>query len=136
MLKLEGVAAGYAPVQVLWDVSLEVGENEIVCLIGSNGAGKTTLLRAISGIVKCWAGTIEFNGENLRALPAYDVITRGIAHVPEGRRLFGTMSVRDNLLMGAYRAKESAGVRDDLERVFALFPILAKRGNQAAGTLS
>jgi branched-chain amino acid transport system ATP-binding protein len=136
MLRLEGVAAGYAPVQVLWDVSLEVGENEIVCLIGSNGAGKTTLLRAISGIVKCWAGTIEFNGENLRAVPAYDVITRGIAQVPEGRRLFSTMSVRDNLLMGAYRAQENATVRDDLERVFTLFPILAKRSRQAAGTLS
>ena len=102
-------------------VSLEVGENEIVCLIGSNGAGKTTLLRAISGIVKCWAGTIEFNGEDLRALPAYDFITRGIAHVPEGRRLFGTMSVRDNLLMGAYRAQDNAAVRGDLERVFACF---------------
>ncbi len=136
MLRLEGVAAGYAPVQVLLAVSLEVGENEIVCLIGSNGAGKTTLLRAISGIVKSWSGTIEFNGENLSALPAYDVITRGVAHVPEGRRLFRTMSVRDNLLMGAYRARENAAVRDDLERVFTLFPILAERSGQAAGTLS
>jgi branched-chain amino acid transport system ATP-binding protein len=136
MLRLEGVAAGYAPVQVLWDVSIEVGENEIVCLIGSNGAGKTTLLRAISGIVKSWSGTIEFNGENLRALPAFDVVTRGIAHVPEGRRLFRTMSVRDNLLMGAYRVQENAVVRDDLERVFTLFPILAERSGQAAGTLS
>src|SRR5260370_16843808 len=108
MLRLEGVAAGYAPVQVLWDVSLEVGENEIVCLIGSNGAGKTTLLRAISGIVKSWSGTIEFNGENLRALPAYDVITPGIAHVPEAPILFRTMSLRANFLIGPSLSRKTA----------------------------
>jgi branched-chain amino acid transport system ATP-binding protein len=135
MLRLDGVASGYPPVQVLWDVSLEVGEREIVCLIGSNGAGKTTLLRAISGILRAWSGKIEFNGENLRELPAYDVVTRGIAHVPEGRRLFRTMSVRDNLLMGAYRLRDT-NARADLERVFQLFPILAERSGQAAGTLS
>jgi branched-chain amino acid transport system ATP-binding protein len=136
MLRLDAVAAGYPPVQVLWDVSLDVGEREIICLIGSNGAGKTTLLRAISGILRAWSGTIEFNGENLRELPAYDVVTRGIAHVPEGRRLFRTMSVRDNLLMGAYRNVGSKTLRSDLERVYQLFPILAERRGQAAGTLS
>jgi branched-chain amino acid transport system ATP-binding protein len=136
MLRLDGVASGYPPVQVLWDVSLDVGEREIVCLIGSNGAGKTTLLRAISGILRAWSGTIEFNGENLRELPAYDVVTRGIAHVPEGRRLFRTMSVRDNLLMGAYRKRDSNALRTDLERIYQLFPILAERRGQAAGTLS
>jgi branched-chain amino acid transport system ATP-binding protein len=136
MLRLDGVASGYPPVQVLWDVSLDVGEREIVCLIGSNGAGKTTLLRAISGILRAWSGKIEFNGENLRELPAYDVVTRGIAHVPEGRRLFRTMSVRDNLLMGAYRKRDSNTLRTDLERIYQLFPILAERRGQAAGTLS
>ena len=136
MLRLDGVASGYPPVQVLWDVSLDVGEREIVCLIGSNGAGKTTLLRAISGILRAWSGKIEFNGENLRELPAYDVVTRGIAHVPEGRRLFRTMSVRDNLLMGAYRKRDSNALRTDLERIYQLFPILAERRGQAAGTLS
>lgn len=136
MLRLEAVSAGYGPVQVLWDVSLDVGESEIVCLIGSNGAGKTTLLRAISGIVKTWSSKIEFNGEDLRGLPAYDVVTRGIAHVPEGRRLFQAMSVRDNLLMGAYRQSDAKATRADLDRVLALFPILAERRNQAAGTLS
>lgn len=136
MLRLDGVSAGYGPVQVLWDVSLDVGESEIVCLIGSNGAGKTTLLRAISGIVKTWSGRVEFNGEDLRGLPAYDVVTRGIAHVPEGRRLFQTMSVRDNLLMGAYRQSDAKVMHADLDRVLTLFPILAERRNQAAGTLS
>jgi branched-chain amino acid transport system ATP-binding protein len=135
MLRLSGVASGYPPIQVLWNLSLDVGEGEIVCLIGSNGAGKTTLLRTISGIVPAWSGAIEFNGENIRNLPAYDVITRGIAHVPEGRRLFHTMSVRDNLLMGAYRTGDRSA-RTELDRVFELFPILAERSQQAAGTLS
>jgi branched-chain amino acid transport system ATP-binding protein len=136
MLKLDKVASGYGPVQVLWEVSLDVGESEIVCLIGSNGAGKTTLLRTISGILPAWSGSIEFNGQDMRALPDYDVVTRGISHVPEGRRLFKTMTVRDNLLMGAYRQRGGAALRDDLERVYTLFPRLNERRDQAAGTLS
>jgi branched-chain amino acid transport system ATP-binding protein len=136
MLHLAKVAAGYGLVQVLWDVSLEIGEREIVCLIGSNGSGKTTLLRAISGTVSAWSGSIAFNGTDMRALPNYDVVTFGIAHIPEGRQLFPTMSVRDNLLIGAYRQHDKAAVRADLERVYALFPILAERRSQIASTLS
>ena len=136
MLRVDGLMSGYGQVQVLWGVSFEVRTREIVCLIGSNGAGKTTLLRTISGIVPAWSGQVDFHGENLARIPAHDVVTRGIAHVPEGRRLFRTMSVRDNLLMGAYRSKDRASQRADLDRVYALFPILAERRTQAAGTLS
>jgi branched-chain amino acid transport system ATP-binding protein len=136
MLRVDGLMSGYGQVQVLWGVSFEVKTREIVCLIGSNGAGKTTLLRTISGIVPAWSGQVDFHGENLARIPAHDVVTRGIAHVPEGRRLFRTMSVRDNLLMGAYRSKDRACQRADLDRVYALFPILAERRSQAAGTLS
>ena len=135
MLRVNGVSAGYGAVQVLWDVSLDVGVNEIVCLIGSNGAGKTTLLHSISGLVRPRSGSIEFDGTDLCGLPAHDVVTRGVAQVPEGRRLFKTMNVRDNLLMGAYRAQGSAAIKE-LERVYSLFPILSERRNQAAGTMS
>ena len=135
MLRVNGVSAGYGAVQVLWDVSLDVGVNEIVCLIGSNGAGKTTLLHSISGLVRPRSGSIEFEGTDLGGLPAHVVVTRGVAQVPEGRRLFKTMNVRDNLLMGAYRVPGSAAVKE-LERVYSLFPILSERRNQPAGTMS
>ena len=136
MLRLDNVSAGYGPVQVLWNVSLDVGLQEIVCLIGSNGAGKTTLLRTISGIIPAWSGSITFKGEDLRRLPSHEVVTRGIAQVPEGRRLFRTMNVRDNLLMGAYRRNDHAAIRQELEGVYELFPVLGERRNQIAGTLS
>jgi branched-chain amino acid transport system ATP-binding protein len=135
MLRVNGVSAGYGAVQVLWDVSLDVGVNEIVCLIGSNGAGKTTLLHSISGLVRPRSGSIEFEGTDLGGLPAHYVVTRGVAQVPEGRRLFKTMNVRDNLWMGAYRVPGSAAVKE-LERVYSLFPILSERRNQPAGTMS
>jgi branched-chain amino acid transport system ATP-binding protein len=136
VLSLRNVSSGYGPIQVLWDVSLDVGESEIVCLIGSNGAGKTTLMRTISGIVPAWNGSIQFKGEELRAVRSHQVVTRGIAHVPEGRRLFRTMTVRENLLMGAYRQKNAVTQRTDLDRVYTMFPRLAERRDQAAGTLS
>ena len=136
MLTLKNISAGYGPVQVLWDVTLNIGEREIVCLIGSNGAGKTTLLRTISGIVRAWSGSIDFNGTEILALPGHDVVTAGIAQVPEGRHLFPTMSVRDNLLLGAYRQRDKAVLHADMERIFELFPILAERSKQLAGTLS
>lgn len=136
MLLLHNLASGYGSVQVLWDVSLEVGEHEIVCLIGSNGAGKTTLLRTVSGLLTAWQGSIEFDGKPLQRLPPHEIVTHGISHVPEGRRLFRTMTVRENLLMGAYRTRERSAQREDLDRAYALFPILAERRNQACGTLS
>ena len=135
-LAIERLQAGYGDVQVLWDVTVEVGTGELVCLIGSNGAGKTTLMRCISGLLAVTAGQIVVDGRNMaRATPA-DFLGAGIAHVPEGRRLFSAMSVRDNLLMGAYLRDDKDRVAEDLERVYAMFPILAERRRQDAGTLS
>jgi branched-chain amino acid transport system ATP-binding protein len=135
-LSVAGLQAGYGDVQVLWDVSLEVGGGELVCIIGSNGAGKTTLMRCLSGLLKSSAGSITVDGQSMtQAVPA-DFVRAGIAHVPEGRRLFSAMSVHDNLLMGAYLRSEKADVAADLERVYTMFPILAERRKQDAGTLS
>jgi branched-chain amino acid transport system ATP-binding protein len=135
-LSVSHLQAGYGDVQVLWDISLEVKPGELVCLIGSNGAGKTTFLRCVSGIVPASSGTIAIDGRDMtNALPG-DLVEAGVAHVPEGRRLFSAMSVRDNLLMGAYLRDDKAAVAADLERVYSMFPILADRRRQDAGTLS
>ncbi|HEY8553075.1 MAG TPA: ABC transporter ATP-binding protein [Burkholderiales bacterium] len=136
LLQVENVVAGYDDVRVLWDVSFELSAGETVCLIGSNGAGKTTLLSTISGLLRPQSGRIRFAGHDLTRATPREVLQAGIAHVPEGRRLFGPMSVLDNLLMGAYLRLEKAEVRHDLERIFELFPILASRRHQPAGTLS
>lgn len=135
-LSVSHLQAGYGDVQVLWDISLEVNQGELVCLIGSNGAGKTTLLRCISGTVPAKAGDIQVDGKTMTNATAADIVKAGIAHVPEGRRLFSAMSVRDNLLMGAYLRADTAAITRDLERVYAMFPILAERRSQDAGTLS
>jgi branched-chain amino acid transport system ATP-binding protein len=137
LLKASGISAGYGDVQVLHDVALTVKAGEIVCLIGSNGAGKTTLLRALSGMVKPVAGTILFADREVGGLPAQEIVRRGIAHVPEGRRLFAGMTVRENLLMGAYLRGDGRAVIDkDLDFVLATFPKLAERLHQDASTLS
>jgi branched-chain amino acid transport system ATP-binding protein len=137
MLRIENLHAGYGDVPVLWGVELEVPQGEIVCLVGSNGAGKTTLMRAISGLLASKQGNIHFAGTDLTHAEPERVLSAGIAHVPEGRRLFSAMSVRDNLLMGAYLRRDGAGaVAADLERMFGLFPILRERQGQDAGTLS
>jgi branched-chain amino acid transport system ATP-binding protein len=136
LLTVENVVSGYGDVRVLWGVSLEVAAGETVCLIGSNGAGKTTLLATISGLIRAESGRIRFCGRDLSRASPRQVLQAGIAHVPEGRRLFGPMSVLDNLLMGAYLRDDKTEVRSDLERVFELFPVLAARRHQAAGTLS
>ncbi len=136
MLRLEGVAARYGRITALQGVSLSVGPAEFVCLIGANGAGKTTTLKAISGLVRAAAGRIVFDGEEIQGLRPHEILRRGIAHCPEGRRVFPHMTVRENLVMGAYVRGDAVGVAADLERVFAHFPILAERRRQAAGTLS
>ena len=137
LLEVAGVHAGYGDVPVLWGAELAVEAGEIACLIGSNGAGKTTLMRTISGIVRSTSGSVRFGGRELAAAQPDAVLGAGIAHVPEGRRLFAAMSIRDNLLMGAYLRNDGAGaIAADLERMFTLFPILAERRNQDAGTLS
>jgi branched-chain amino acid transport system ATP-binding protein len=136
VLTVDGVSAGYGDVRVLWDVSLEVAAGEITCIVGSNGAGKTTLLRAISGQVPTDGGRTTFAGEDITTLAPDQILARGIAHVPEGRRLFRGLSVRDNLLLGAYLRRDDAEMRKDLDYVFALFPILRERQKQDAVTLS
>jgi branched-chain amino acid transport system ATP-binding protein len=135
-LSVANLQAGYGDVQVLWDMSLEIGAGELVCIIGSNGAGKTTLMRCLSGLLKPTAGDIVVEGKSMsQALPA-DFVRAGIAHVPEGRRLFSAMSVHDNLLMGAYLRTDKDGIAADLQRIYTMFPILAERQKQDAGTLS
>jgi branched-chain amino acid transport system ATP-binding protein len=136
-LMITALESGYGDIQVLWGVDLLVKEGEIVCLVGSNGAGKTTLLKTISGLLKPTRGSIHMEGAELAGAEPEAVLRAGISHVPEGRRLFRTMSVRDNLLMGAYlRPQNDPGISEDLERVFAMFPRLAERARQDAGTLS
>lgn len=133
--RLENIEAAYGDVQVLWGVSIDVEPGEIVCLVGSNGAGKSTTLRLISGLVPTKAGRLVFEGKNLTGAASDQMLAAGVAQVPEGRRLFKGMSVRNNLLMGAYLRRD-AEVKADLERVYEIFPILAARQKQDAGTLS
>jgi branched-chain amino acid transport system ATP-binding protein len=135
LLRLDGVEAGYGDLTAIASVSLEVRQGEAVALIGSNGAGKTTTLRAISGLLPVRAGRIEFEGARLDGLRSAEIVARGIAHVPEGRQLFPTLTVRDNLELGA-RAADRARRADGLDLVFALFPRLRERERQLAGTLS
>jgi branched-chain amino acid transport system ATP-binding protein len=136
MLRLDGVSAGYGRVPVLHGVSLEVGAGELVSLVGANGAGKTTTLKTISGLLAPTAGAILLEGREIHGLPPQEILRRGLAHCPEGRRVFPHMSVEENLEMGAYVRTDARGVAADLERVCAHFPILAERRRQAAGTLS
>jgi branched-chain amino acid transport system ATP-binding protein len=135
LLEVSGVSARYGAIQALTEVSLTVGEGEVVTLIGSNGAGKSTTLRAISGLTPAVAGTVTFDGEDITRMPAQEIVTRGISLSPEGRRCFGRMTVRENLDLGAYR-RRGPDVAMDLERVFALFPRLKERAGQKAGTMS
>jgi branched-chain amino acid transport system ATP-binding protein len=136
MLRLEGVRAAYGKVEALKGVSLEVRAGELVTLIGANGAGKTSTLKAISGLLRPTAGRILFEGEEIQRLRPAEILRHGIAHCPEGRRIFPYMTVQENLEMGAYARIDARGIREDLERVFSHFPILQERLRQTAGTLS
>ena len=136
MLKLENVSTYYGNIQALKGISIEVGEGEIITLIGANGAGKSTTLMSICGIVPPKHGKILFNGKPIHRLSAEKIVTLGISQVPEGRHIFPDMSVLENLQMGAFLRKDKDGIKRDLEYVFDLFPILAQRRNQAGGTLS
>jgi branched-chain amino acid transport system ATP-binding protein len=131
MLEVTQVSAGYGRVQVLWDVDLTVGQHEIVALVGPNGAGKTTLLRAISGMIAVTAGSITFRGRQVHGESIEHIVDLGIAHVPEGRRLFAGLTVRDNLRLGGWRSKNR-----DLDRVIELFPRLGERLDQITGSMS
>jgi branched-chain amino acid transport system ATP-binding protein len=136
MLRVDNIDVYYDDVQALWDISFEVKEGEVVALLGSNGAGKTTTLNAISGLLRPRKGNIEFLEQELTKLPAHKTASLGIAHVPEGRRLFPEMTVEDNLLMGSLMPEAKARREESMERVFNIFPILKERRQQAAGTLS
>jgi branched-chain amino acid transport system ATP-binding protein len=136
LLELSGVDAFYGRVQALHAVSVSVDQSEIVALIGSNGAGKTTTLRTISGLMHPANGTITFSGQDITKTAAHKIVGLGICQSPEGRRLFPRMQVLDNLRMGAFTRRDKAGIQQDMDRVFDLFPRLKERMSQLAGTLS
>jgi branched-chain amino acid transport system ATP-binding protein len=137
IVECQGLCAGYGEIQVLWGVDMAVRQGEITALIGSNGAGKTTLMRALSGLIPTPTGYYFADGKDVTGDTAAEILVRGIVHVPEGRRLFGAMSVEDNLLMGAYSRKTARrALSRDLDRVYATFPKLRDRRHQAAATLS
>ena len=136
MLRLEHIEAGYGPVNCLKGISLNVRQGEGVTLLGANGAGKTTTLMTISGLVTPRQGTVHFQDVPLGRIPPATVVGLGISHVPEGRRVLSRLTVLENLELGAYLRHDRAGIREDVERMYALFPILASRRSQLAGTLS
>jgi len=136
MLNFENVSAGYGDLKVLYNVSLHVDKGEVVSLVGSNGAGKTTLLQIVSGFVPINSGEITFEGQDLKAIKPFDRVACGIAHIPQGRGIFGTLSVKENLIIGAYAPRVRANVKKNTRIAFDTFPILEERQNQLAGSLS
>ena len=136
MLRLQNVESAYGPIKAIRGVSLQVRRGEIAAVLGSNGAGKTTILKTISGIIDPRKGTVEFKGEDITANDPSAIVRRGLMHVPEGREVFPLLSVRDNLLMGAYTRRDGDAVARDIETVFGYFPILKERAAQDAGLLS
>ena len=136
LLKLSHIDTYYGPIQILKDVNVEIHEGEMVCLLGGNASGKSTTLKTILGLVKPARGTIEFQGERIDGLPTGHIVTRGLAIVPENRRIFPEMTVLENLEMGAYLRHDKAGIKEDMERALALFPHLRERLSQLGGTLS
>jgi branched-chain amino acid transport system ATP-binding protein len=135
-LAVERLQVAYRDVTAVWDVSFDVGEGEIVALVGANGAGKTTTLKTISGLLRPRAGAIRLGGDDLARLPAKEIVARGVVHVPEGRKLFPDLSVRDNLLLGGYHREARPRQAERYARVLEIFPRLAERAAQLAGTLS
>lgn len=136
LLTVDKLRAGYGPIDALHDVSLTVAAGEIVAMIGANGAGKTTTLMTLSGVVKPRAGRLEFAGQDLARKPPHEIVRLGLAQSPEGRKIFPRLSVLENLEMGAFTRTDSKGVADDIEKAFAMFPILRERKGQAGGLLS
>ncbi len=136
ILELHDVHTYYGSIQALKGISLEVHDGEVVTLLGANGAGKTTTLRSINGLNRPRQGSIRFQGREITQTPAHEIVKRGIAHSPEGRRLFPRMTVTENLEMGAFQRNDRPGIKEDMDRVFELFPRLEERRTQKAGTLS
>jgi branched-chain amino acid transport system ATP-binding protein len=136
LLDVTGLRSGYGPIEVLKGIDLRVEEGEIVTVIGANGAGKTTTLMTISGAVRVREGTVKFRGEGLTNVPAHEIVRRGLAQSPEGRKIFPRLTVLENLEMGAFTRTDKPGIREDIDRAFQLFPILKDRRGQFGGTLS
>ena len=136
MLKVTDLTVNYGVIQAVKGISFEVGEGEIMALIGANGAGKTTTLQTITGMIPSRTGTIQFNGTDITKTPAHRIVSMGLAHVPEGRRVFAQLTVLENLKMGAYTRKDKDGIEKTLEEIYKRFPRLEERKNQPAGTLS
>jgi branched-chain amino acid transport system ATP-binding protein len=135
MLEIESLSGGYGQINVLWDIDLRIGDNEIVALVGSNGAGKSTLLRTISGMLPPASGTISWKGRDIAGVPSHQIVSLGIAHVPEGRHLFSGLTVRENLVIGSYHRKDTE-IEADVQRMVEYFPRLGERMSQVAGRLS
>ncbi len=136
MLELNQVSSGYGKVQILWDISFQIKQKEIVSIIGPNGAGKTTLVKTIMGLLPAKTGAITFNGETITKLPPYDIVKKGLVMIPEGREVFPRMTVEENLRLGAYTVKDKAVVQDTKEKAFQIFPVLKKKQKAKAQTLS
>jgi len=136
LLALSKLEVAYGGIQAVKGIDLEVGQGELVCLIGANGAGKTTTLKGVCGLLPVKAGKIRYEGKDVTGKPAFQLVQRGLAMVPEGRGVFGALTIEENLAMGAYIRKDADGVKSDIERVFSLFPRLKERKRQTAGTLS
>jgi branched-chain amino acid transport system ATP-binding protein len=136
LLEVQGLCVNYGQIEAIRDISFGVEQGEITTLIGANGAGKTTTLKGICGLLPVKSGTIRYAGDDITGVPSYRLVRRGLAMVPEGRGMFGALTIEENLAMGAYARTDRAAVRADAERVFALFPRLKERRRQTAGTLS
>lgn len=136
LLQLSGLQVAYGGIRAVRGIDLTVGQGELVCLIGANGAGKSTTLRAICGLVPVAGGTVRYDGQDVTGMPSFQLVRRGLVMVPEGRGIFGQLTIEENLSMGGYASRDLAQVRRDIERVFTLFPRLAERRKQSAGTLS
>ena len=136
LLELAKLAVAYGGIQAVKGIDLHVGQGELVCLIGANGAGKTTTLKGICGVQPVKSGTIRYGGENITGRPAFELVRKGLAMVPEGRGVFGALTIEENLAMGAYVRSDTVGIKADIERVFGWFPRLRERRKQTAGTLS
>lgn len=136
MLEIENLEVYYGAINAIKGISFTVEQGEIIALIGANGAGKTTILHTVTGLVAAKRGSIRFNGKELTKTPAHKIVAMGMAHVPEGRRVFAQLSVYENLMLGAYTRKDKAEINDSIERVYERFPRLKERRSQSAGTLS
>ncbi len=136
LLKIAGLKVAYGGIQAVKGIDLEIRDGELVTLIGANGAGKTTTMKAITGLQPWAGGDVEYLGRSIKGVPSYDLLKQGLAMVPEGRGVFARMTITENLLMGAFTRKDEDGIKDDIDRMFGIFPRLKERANQLAGTMS